>query len=178
MSEHEFVRRGAKSYLRRVCSEDADHFFRWYCDGRIQKHLANPWWNPRIDFDAYRLFRFSLYLEPSETSGVLTICAMAGDPIGLVNYFDIDDRNKVCEVGIIIGEVQLWRRGYALEALRLLIDFLAREHGIVSIQARILEENVASQKLFTKAGFAQTGTSREQDFIFLDYQYSVMLRNQ
>ncbi len=177
MSEQEFVRRGAICYLRRVRPDDAEHFFRWYCDGRIQKHLANPWWNPRIDFDAYRLFRFSLYLEPSEFSGVLTICSLDGEPVGLVNYFDIDDQNKVCEVGIIIGEVRLWRQGYALEALRLLIDFLADEHGILSVQARILEENVASQKLFTKAGFVQTGTSREQDFAFLDYQYSVMSSN-
>lgn len=177
MSEQEPVRRGARCYLRRVRSEDADRFFRWYCDGRIQKHLANPWWNPRIDFDAYRLFRFSLYLVPSEFSGVLTICTLEDEPIGLVNYFDIDDQNKVCEVGIIIGEVQLWRRGYALEALCLLIDFLVREHGIASIYARILEENTASQHLFAKAGFIQTGTSREQDFAFLDYRYSVIAPN-
>ncbi len=177
MAEQEIVGRGVKCYLRRVRYEDAEHFFRWYCDGRVQKHLANPWWNPRIDFDAYRLFRFSLYLEPSEFSGVLSICSLEGQPIGLVNYFDIDDQSKVCEIGIIIGEVDLWRRGYALEALHLLIDFLARNHGIMSVQARILAENVASQKLFAKAGFVQTGVSREQDFAFLDYQFSVISTN-
>ena len=174
MVDGEFVRTGTKCGLRRVRDKDAEPFYRWYCDGRVQVHLANPWWNPKIDFDAYRLFRFSLYLVPSEFSGVLTICTLEGQPIGLVNYFDIDDENHACEVGIIIGEVDLWRHGYALESLRLLLDYLAGEHETRVVQARILKENVASQELFTRAGFVMTGTSSEQDFEFFDYQYSVI----
>lgn len=174
MVVEEFVRLGTKCHLRRVRTEDAEPFYRWYCDGRVQVHLANPWWNPKIDFDAYRLFRFSLYLVPSEFSGVLTICTLEGQPIGLVNYYDIDDQNKSCEVGIIIGEVDFWRQGYAIESLRLLVDYLAAVHEIRIVQARILKENKASQELFAKAGFVMTGTSSEKDYEFFDYQYSVI----
>lgn len=174
MAQAPVVRRGAICYLRKVIPEDAAVFHEWYCNGEIQKHLANPWWNPAIDFDTYRQYRFAQYLEPNASGGVLVICANAGPTIGLVNYFEVDEVNCLCEVGIIIGEVELWRRGYALESLRLLIDFLTANLGIKTVRARILRENVASQHLFTKVGFVQTGVSREQDFDFLDYHYYVL----
>lgn len=172
MSEREYVRRGSICFLRRVKEEDAEPFYRWYCDGRVQVHLANPWWNPKIDFDAYRLFRFSLYLVPNELSGVLTICTLEEQPIGLVNYYDIDEESQSCEIGIIIGEVDLWRRGYASESLRLALEYLAGELEIRTVKARILKENEASQELFVKVGFVMTGTSSDQDFEFFEYQYA------
>lgn len=171
MAELEIVRCGTKCHLRHVRPGDAESFYRWYCNGQVQQHLANAWWNPAIDFETYRQYRFALYLEPSAFSGVLVICTTNDDPIGLVNYFDVDDVNNLCEVGIIIGEIELWRQGYALESLRLFLDFLAVDLGIKTVRARILPENIASQHLFSKAGFVQTGTSREQDYVFLDYYF-------
>lgn len=176
MDDPEVIRQGANCYLRKVRVHDAEPFYSWYCNGEVQKHLANPWWNPGIDYETYRQYRFSLYLERSPMSGVLVICNSSDQPIGLVNYFDVDESNHTCEVGIIVGEIQYWRQGYALEALRLLVDFLYLDLGIDTIRARILEANVASQRLFAKAGFEFSGTSREQDFLFHEYLYHGIAR--
>lgn len=167
---------GSKCYLRAVTADDAEAFYKWYCCGEVQQHLANPWWNPSIDFDSYRLYRFAQYLEPNPTSGVLVICTTEGAPIGLVNYFDLDEANRICEVGIIIGELAVWRQGYALAALGLLIEFLVSKFDIAAIRARILKENVASQELFRKVGFVQSGSSEELGFQFLEYYYTVANR--
>lgn len=177
MDDAEIVRQGAKCSLRKVRPHDAEPFYAWYCNGEVQKHLANPWWNPGIDYETYRQYRFSLYLEFSPVSGVLVICTSTGQPIGLVNYFEVDESNRMCEVGIIIGERQFWRQGYALEALGLLVDFLNVDLGIETVRARILEANVASQRLFERAGFEFRGTSREQDFVFHEYLHSMMSRS-
>jgi diamine N-acetyltransferase len=171
MDESDIVRQGTKCYLRRVRPHDSEPFYSWYCNGEVQRHLANPWWNPGIDYETYRQYRFSLYLERSPISGVLVICATNDRPVGLVNYFDLDEINRSCEVGIIIGEIQDWRQGYALGALRLLVDYLNVDLGIENVRARILEANVASQQLFAKAGFEFNGTAREQDFLFHLYIY-------
>ncbi len=174
MLESDAVRCGPKCYLRQVQPADAEVFYSWYCNREIQRHLADPWWNPAIDLDTYRRYRFALHLEKSQVCGVLVVCSADDKPIGLVNYFDLDETNHVCEVGIIIGEVSLWRRGYALAALGLLLDFLADDLDICSVRAMILEENTASQSLFSKAGFAKIGRKQEQDYLFLEYRYEAI----
>jgi diamine N-acetyltransferase len=172
MIEPAVIRRGPMSYLRRVRPDDAEVFYSWYCNREIQRNLADPWWNPGIDFETYRRYRFALNLEPSPTNSVMVICSTNDQPIGLVNYFDFDVASQSCEVGIIIGETGLWRRGYALEALRLLLDFLVVNMEVRSVRAQILEENAASKSLFAKAGFVRRGSRKEQDYTFMEYIYS------
>ncbi len=154
--------------------EDAETFYQWHRCREVQQHLANPWWNPAIDFNSYRLFRFAQYLDLSPYSGVFVICALDGRPIGLVNYFDLDEANRLCEVGIIIGDLTVWRQGYAFESLVLLLDYLVAKFQLSTIRARILKENFASQELFKKVGFIQRGTSEELGFQFLDYYYTAV----
>ena len=67
--------------------------------------------------------------------------------VGVVHYtFD-------GEVGILIGEKTLWSRGIGTAALALLLTVLPPQRGM---WAAIHSENIASQRVFTKAGFVNT----------------------
>lgn len=157
--------------MRRVAASDFDAYFNWYRDERIQRHLANPWWDPMLSRDDYYQLKFRHYLTSDGASGVLTICDSTAAPLGLVNYFDLQPSIASCEVGIIVGVVARWRQGIAAGALRLLIDYLNLEKGVNCIRARILEDNFASQKLFEKVGFARVGKSTEMNWSFLNYEW-------
>ena len=62
------------------------------------------------------------------------------------------------EIGIYIGEVTLWDKGVAAEALRLALDEVAARYR--SISAVIHPENQRSIRLFTGLGFKKVGKAR------------------
>ncbi len=165
------IRRGRLCLLRPVIAADLDPYFRWYCDERVQRHLANPWWDPRMSRADYERYRFQRYLDHDPMGGVFTICDPDGVPLGLVNYFEHVVELHTCEVGIAIGEVERWRQGIAFESLVLLLDYLESELKIARVFAQILEENVASQALFGKVGFRAIGKRLEGNYVFLKYEW-------
>lgn len=60
---------------------------------------------------------------------------------------------RLTEVGFWIGRA-FWGRGYATEALRLLLDFIFQDRKICLVRARTLPENPASCRVLEKVGFA------------------------
>lgn len=70
--------------------------------------------------------------------------------IGIMSL--IFKENKQCEVGGWIGK-QFTRRGYASEAIRILIEYAHKEYGCTQITATTYPENLPSQKMLQKCGF-------------------------
>ena len=64
---------------------------------------------------------------------------------------------STCEVGIIIGAKSLWGKGIGTKALTLMLERV-KEYKIAQkpVWAVIHPENIASQRVFTKAGFMNT----------------------
>ena len=86
------------------------------------------------------------------TKKKLIICTNDGEKTGMVSLFNIDHKNRNAEVGIYIsGEHQ--GKGYAKEALRLIINFSFNELNMHKIYATIAEFNTNSIKLFESLGF-------------------------
>ncbi|MFB3820056.1 MAG: GNAT family N-acetyltransferase [Candidatus Methylomirabilales bacterium] len=61
-------------------------------------------------------------------------------------------------VGYWVGR-PYWSRGYATEALRLVLDY-ARAGGAKSVEAETFPENKASERVLKKCGFRRTGKAR------------------
>lgn len=66
------------------------------------------------------------------------------------------------EVGISIGEVGLWGKGVARQALLLGIRWL-KEHGYKRVHTSILNNNERSLKLFQSLGFKIMGEARDNE---------------
>lgn len=84
----------------------------------------------------------------------------ADETIGLINIDGLDWPNSHAEVGIALASPAARGKGYALEALMLLVDFAFKELGLNRLWARIIADNEASQRLFAKAGFVHEGIMR------------------
>lgn len=74
-------------------------------------------------------------------------------PVGFVDLFEYKDSGA--EVGIIIDK-EYQKRGFALESLRLLIDYSLEELKLNNLHCKISKSNIRSIQLFISSGFTFT----------------------
>jgi diamine N-acetyltransferase len=79
----------------------------------------------------------------------------APEPIGIATLYDF--RKDGCELGIKIGPRALRGRGYASEAVELLVAFCFEEIGLQTVRGSTLAHNHRMQRVFEKCGFTKTG---------------------
>lgn len=106
----------------------------------IEKDFAEPK-NPGLEFTRY-------YVQKRD-----------GMRVGLAFYAWGSQLHDWMEVAYIIDIAQRGK-GYATEAVQILVDFLFLTRQLERIQALIDVENTASQKVIEKAGFFREGELR------------------
>lgn len=84
--------------------------------------------------------------------------------IGCVDLFEFDPKNRRAGVGIMIANKADRGRGYATEALHLIIDYAFEVLDVHQIFSNVRIDNENSVALFKKAGFEITGL--KQDWIY------------
>lgn len=84
--------------------------------------------------------------------------------IGCVDLFEFDPKNRRAGVGIMIANKADRGRGYATEALHLIIDYAFEVLDLHQIYSNVRIDNENSLALFKKAGFEITGL--KQDWIY------------
>lgn len=78
--------------------------------------------------------------------------------IGYLSINNIDHRNRTAEWGgLIIGEKELWNKGYGTEAALKMLDFVFNELNIKCFYAVWLESHKASLRMGEKVGFKKEG---------------------
>lgn len=87
----------------------------------------------------------------------LIICPTKGEPIGCVDLYDVDVRNRKAGVAIYIAPKHRGR-GFAQEALRQLKLYVTNILCFRLLYAMVRENNHASDGLFQSAGFQHVAT--------------------
>ncbi len=102
--------------------------------------------------------RFRALLSEQETgrAAYYVLLDEDGSVIGRFNLRDIDD--GAAEVGYRVAE-RATGRGVATAAVEELCRLAVSRHGLRTLRARTTHENVASQRVLAKAGFAPTGAA-------------------
>jgi ribosomal-protein-alanine N-acetyltransferase len=65
----------------------------------------------------------------------------------------INQHHKTAEVGLLIGERNIWGRGVASSAIQMIINISKYELGLRRLTAGCYASNIGSQRAFEKAGF-------------------------
>lgn len=106
----------------------------------------------------------------------LAICLKEDDRyIGNVGITNINQANRSGESHILIGDHSCWGKGIGVEAYRIMLDYVFNERGFHRIEARVLEDNLASLKMHQKCGFKIEGTLREIVFKNGRWQNQIVL---
>lgn len=88
------------------------------------------------------------------------ICLSDQRPIGCVDLFELDLKNRNAGLGVLIGDSSDREKGYALEALALMCAYAFETLGLQNLFCHISEKNTASQKLFEKLQFEMVGRKK------------------
>lgn len=150
---------GGRILLRALEPEDVDILYRWENDTRIW-HLSNtvaPFSRFVLEQyvmnsheDIYKTRQLRLMIETTEQPKT----------VGSVDLFDFDPSHRRAGIGLIIAPEER-RKGFASEALELLIDYCFATLMLHQVYCNITPDNKASLELFQKKGFKIIGSKKE-----------------
>lgn len=139
-------------YLRKITYEDVQALIEIKNNkesalllGGTPKHFDEDSMKAWIDFHDNR-----------EDEGVFLICD-EGKPIGHIGIYQINNQSHNAEIGILIGNPSQHGKGYGTKSTKALVEYAFKKLGLHRITAMVLEENVASCKMFEKCGFIREG---------------------
>jgi diamine N-acetyltransferase len=81
-------------------------------------------------------------------------------PVGLIDIFDFDPFHQRAGIGILIGDTEARNKGYASEALDVLLEYCFNTLMLKQVYCNILLSNEISIKLFESAGFVKSGQKK------------------
>lgn len=138
--------------LRPPRESDVEAVYAWDKDPELAA------WNGRAPISISLSAARRDYLARWEDPSVKTFIMEAGEPrepIGMATLYDF--RHEGCDLGIKIGPQSLRGRGYATEAVKLLVDYAFDVLNLKRVRGSTLAHNHRMQRVFQKNGFVETG---------------------
>ncbi len=144
--------------LRAVEPDDWQHFEAWSADSDSDRNTYF------ISFphsrEAMKKFAMSLATtEPKNHEFSWMIENLEGQTVGMINTHNCDARVGTFRYGLVIQR-QFWRKGYASDAIRLVLRFFFDELRYQKVNAEVYSYNEPSYKLHQKLGFKEEGRLR------------------
>lgn len=154
---------GARIRLRQPEQTDLPTFVTWLNDPEIRHNLAAYW--PMSLAREERWFDEQAKRPVQEQP--LVIEARHGDDwkmIGTSGFHGLDWRERNAELGIMIGAKEEWNKGYATEAMQLLVQIGFETLNLHRLYLRVYERNRAAIRAYEKAGFVHEGRQRQANY--------------
>jgi [ribosomal protein S5]-alanine N-acetyltransferase len=142
-----------------------------------EAHLSNEyvyWMNdPEVNMylesrGDYSLKKLELFLKNVESNSILFWAIRlkdSGKHIGNIKIDPVNERSRIGEYGILIGDKKEWGKGYATEASKAILDFCFSENvQLRKVTLGVVVENESAVLLYRKLGFIQEGLLKQQAF--------------
>ncbi len=145
--------------LRALEPEDIEYLYKWENDTE----------NWRVSNTQAPFSRFVLeqYIATSHQDIYsvkqlrLMICDKENTPVGCIDLFDFEPSHLRAGIGVLIADKSDRRKGYASEALELLIEYCHDTLNLHQLYCNITIDNEPSVLLFQKHGFQITGIKKQ-----------------
>ena len=167
--------RGHLIVLRAKTLDDGPQDYAWRRDPELATFdAARPYYGSYYDYLA--IFRDELNY-PSPYRRTIAVCALDGQHIGNVMYYNVDYQRREAEIGVTIGLREYWGRGYGTDLIATFVRFMFESMDLDRVHLKTLDWNVRAQRCFEKAGFRRYGTSRrgEYNFVLMDIRRDALL---
>lgn len=147
--------RNERIHLRAPEPDDLDTLFDWENNPSVWKVSGT---SSPFSKNTLRNYLDSIHDIFTDKQLRLIIQENNGRPLGCVDLFDFDPMNKRAGVGVLIAEVENRNKGFASDALDIVIEYAFFHLNLHQLYCTIQTSNKNSIKLFTKKGFKQVGT--------------------
>lgn len=149
--------------LRALEPGDAETIFRFRQDSEILRHEGRPSWPQSLADLRYRLEKLP-EIEGQGDDMQLAVETLAGEMVGEINIQLADPKHGTFALGIGLGERSAWGKGYAKEAVVLILRFMFMERRYQKCNVGIYAFNDRSLALFRRLGFVEEGCLRRNYF--------------
>lgn len=167
---------GININLRALEPEDLDWLFALENDESL--------WHISLTHQPFSKYLLAEYIKNAKQSIFeaqqmrLVIQTIKNEPVGLIDLYEFNAFHKRAGIGIIILK-EYRNKGYASEALRIIIKYSFEYLKLHQLYAQITVNNSDSLQLFQNSGFQITGTKKEWNNIENHYydEYFLQLVN-
>ncbi len=150
---------GKSVNLRKVTKADAQSIYEHAKDREISRYTFIP--HPYKREDALHFIKFThLQMKKGKEYHLGIELKATGQIIGMIGMMQISRKHRRAEVGYWLGK-SYWGKGYAAEALRLMLRFGFEQLKLVRITAGVMHPNLTSARMLEKAGFTFEGRLRK-----------------
>lgn len=160
--------KGEKVLLRPIKKADISLFLKWFNDPEVTQYLTL--YLPMTEMAEEKWIEESVARANSDVNLVIEI-VNKGTPQAIgslgLNHLKMKDREGT--FGIVIGEKDLWERGYGTEATQLIINYGFEQLNLHRIVSLVCSFNERSLNLHKKVGFVEEGRRRKA--VFKNGQY-------
>jgi len=159
------ISRGTRVYLRTLIPSDLEHLSTWVDDPFLERMVGSEFLQAyKHVWDKSPAFFEAVLTDPTQV--VLVIEAYRGwtKPVGVVRLFNIHLLEGYAFLETIIADQRAIRRGYGVEAGKLISYYGVDVLGLRRIEAKVYAYNVLSINSLRRNGFHQEGILRQAGF--------------
>jgi diamine N-acetyltransferase len=145
--------------LRAIEPSDIDVLYQWENDTDNWKVS-----NTQAPFSHFVLEQYiaSAHLDIYTAKQLrLIICDATNRSVGCIDLFDFEPNHQRAGIGVLIAEKDDRKKGFASEALQVLIEYCFFTLNLHQLYCNITIDNEASILLFQKHGFEITGIKKK-----------------
>ena len=164
---------GDRLHLREVRPSDVnENYYRWMNDPEVICYLESRFYPNSTD-----ALRDYVNQKIGDRDNVfLAIVLKEGERhIGNIKLGPINWIHRFADVGLLIGEKDCWSKGYATEAIRLVVDYAFGTLNLHKLTAGCYDVNTGSVRAFLKAGFTQEGIRKSHFYYNGRYLDEILL---
>ena len=160
------IARGTRVYLRTFTRGDLGHLAAWVDDPFLERMVGSEFLHAfKHDWDKSPGFHDAVLNDATQV--VLMVEAHAGNwpgPVGLVRLFNIHLLEGYAFLETIIADERALRRGFGIEAGKLIAYYGVDVLGLRRLEAKVYEYNVLSMNALKRNGFHQEGVLRQAGY--------------
>jgi ribosomal-protein-alanine N-acetyltransferase len=105
--------------------------------------------------ESCRLYRLSYFKTPNYFWAITVSEGRLGH-IGNINVY-VDEKNRLADVGVLIGEKTAWRQGYGLEAWKAVCNYLLEVAGMRKVTAGTIADNKGMLSIMEESDMVADG---------------------
>jgi len=151
--------------LRPIKLSDAESFCRWMNDKEVVKYLLFQ--------SGIKLKEELKWIRKQRQNKNGITWSMENEEGNLIGNtcLELDEKNKVANLGIVIGEKKQWGKGYAGEVLELLKNYVFKKLKYNRFELDYRMDNKRAERVYLKSGFRKEGVKKKNHFNLVTKKY-------
>lgn len=165
---------GERIMLREYKKEDLDSMRRWVNNPEIVDNLSDIFLYPHT-VNSTEEFLNNMLQCKSDIMGFVVADIDTEEYIGQIDLVKIDWKNRVGEMGIVIGCKENLGQGYGKEAIKLFQKFVFESLNLNRLELKVHDYNTRARKCYVKCGFEEEGRIRQCFYKFGKYTDHIIM---